>query len=71
MRGDTILIHSGDSDTVARHLLNETSARDLEIVARGLEDAFIALTGSTGTPEADDEATPSARTRPMTARRGR
>ena len=46
VRGDTVLIHSGDADQVARYLLNETSARDLEIIARGLEDAFIALTGS-------------------------
>ena len=45
VRGDTVLIHSGDADKVARHLLNETSAHDLEIIARGLEDAFIALTG--------------------------
>lgn len=45
VRGDTVLIHSGDADTVARHLLNETGAHDLEIIARGLEDAFIALTG--------------------------
>jgi ABC-2 type transport system ATP-binding protein len=45
VRGDTVLIHSGDADMVARHLLNETGAHDLEIIARGLEDAFIALTG--------------------------
>ena len=45
VRGDTVLIQSGDADTVARHLLNETGAHDLEIIARGLEDAFIALTG--------------------------
>jgi ABC-2 type transport system ATP-binding protein len=30
---------------VARLLLNQTSARDLEITSRGLEEAFIALTG--------------------------
>ncbi|MHB8188164.1 MAG: ABC transporter ATP-binding protein [Dermatophilaceae bacterium] len=45
VRGDTVLIHSGDADKVARHLLTETGAHDLEITARGLEDAFIALTG--------------------------
>jgi ABC-2 type transport system ATP-binding protein len=44
VRGDTVLIHSKDSDKVARYLLTETSATDLEINARGLEDAFIALT---------------------------
>jgi ABC-2 type transport system ATP-binding protein len=50
LRGDTVLIHSRDTDTVARHLLNHTDARDLEITARGLEDAFLALT-------ADDDTT--------------
>jgi len=33
--------------------LNQTPARDLEITSRGLEDAFIALTG-------DDDAGPSS-----------
>jgi ABC-2 type transport system ATP-binding protein len=45
VRGDTVLIHSGDTDAVARRLLNQTPARDLEITSRGLEQAFIALTG--------------------------
>jgi ABC-2 type transport system ATP-binding protein len=45
VRGDTVLIHCSDSDAVARYLLSDTPARDLEITARGLEDAFIALTG--------------------------
>ena len=45
VRGDTVLIHCGDSNAVARQLLNQTPARDLEITARGLEDAFITLTG--------------------------
>jgi len=45
VRGDTVLIHSRDTDAVARHLLTYTGARDLEITARGLEDAFLALTG--------------------------
>jgi ABC-2 type transport system ATP-binding protein len=44
VRGDTVLLHSSDSDAVARYLLTSTSARDLEINTRGLEDAFIALT---------------------------
>ena len=56
VRGDTVLIHSGDSDAVARQLLNQTAARDLEITAHGLEDAFLALTGD-GT---DDEGTVAA-----------
>jgi len=37
-------VHTGNSDAVARFLLNNTAAKDLEIIARGLEDAFIALT---------------------------
>jgi ABC-2 type transport system ATP-binding protein len=45
VRGETVLVHSNDTDAVARHLLNETDAHDLEITARGLEEAFIALTG--------------------------
>jgi len=45
VRGDTVLIHATDSDAVARFLLGSTAARDLEINARGIEDAFIALTG--------------------------
>jgi ABC-2 type transport system ATP-binding protein len=45
VRGDTILIHSRDSDATARYLLTHTQAQDLEITARGIEDAFIALTG--------------------------
>jgi len=45
VRGDQGLVHAKDSDEVARFLLNETEARDLEIVARGLEDAFLSLTG--------------------------
>ena len=40
-----MLIHASDSDAVARYLLTSTAARDLEITARGIEDAFIALTG--------------------------
>ncbi|MDQ2805200.1 MAG: ABC transporter ATP-binding protein, partial [Pseudomonadota bacterium] len=67
VRGDTVLIHSGDSDTVARYLLGETSARDLEITARGLEDAFIALT-SADAPGANDDGSPTARTRTTPAR---
>ncbi len=50
LRGDTALIHATDSDAVARYLLTSTPARDLEITARGIEDAFLALTG-------DDAAT--------------
>jgi ABC-2 type transport system ATP-binding protein len=47
-------VHATDSDAVARYLLNQTSAHDLEITARNLEDAFIALTS-----EADEPAIPA------------
>jgi ABC-2 type transport system ATP-binding protein len=40
-----VLVHCTDSDAAARYLLTQTAARDLEITARGIEDAFIALTG--------------------------
>jgi ABC-2 type transport system ATP-binding protein len=45
LRGDTVLIKARDSDAVARFLLSQTPARDLEITAHGIEDAFLALTG--------------------------
>jgi ABC-2 type transport system ATP-binding protein len=45
VRGETVLVHSKDSDATARYLLTQTAAKDLEITARGIEDAFIALTG--------------------------
>ncbi len=48
LRGDTVLIRGKDSDAVARYLLNHTAARDLEISAHNLEDAFVALTGDGG-----------------------
>ncbi|GAA2483827.1 ABC transporter ATP-binding protein [Winogradskya humida] len=44
VRGDSVLVHAKDTDEVARYLLTRTAARDLEIVARNLEQAFIALT---------------------------
>ncbi|WP_395659590.1 ABC transporter ATP-binding protein [Nocardioides sp.] len=45
VRGDSVLVHTKDSDAVARHLLTRTTARDLEITSQGLEDAFLSLTG--------------------------
>ncbi|MGI8523378.1 MAG: ABC transporter ATP-binding protein [Nocardioides sp.] len=45
VRGDSVLVHAKDSDEVARFLLTRTPARDLEITARGLEEAFLSLTG--------------------------
>lgn len=43
-RGDKVIVHGRDSDAVARYLLNDAHATDLEIVSRNLEDAFLALT---------------------------
>ena len=34
VRGDTVILHAKDSDAVARYLLTETDARDLEITSR-------------------------------------
>ncbi len=48
VRGDSVLLHATDTDAVARYLLNETSAHDLEITTRGIEEAFLALTGDDG-----------------------
>ena len=45
VRGDTVLVHAENTDTVARYLLTETGARDLEITSRSMEDAFLSLTG--------------------------
>jgi ABC-2 type transport system ATP-binding protein len=45
VRGDQIVVHTKDSDAVARYLLDRTAARDLEITSKNLEDAFLALTG--------------------------
>jgi ABC-2 type transport system ATP-binding protein len=53
LRGDTVLVHCTDSDLVARHLLTQTAARDLEIASMNLEAAFVTLTASDerkGTP---------------------
>jgi ABC-2 type transport system ATP-binding protein len=59
IRGDTVLIHSGDSDAVARYLLTRTSARDLEITARGIEEAFLALTSDDAEPSPDPNPAPA------------
>jgi ABC-2 type transport system ATP-binding protein len=40
-----VVVHCADSDAVARYLLTETAAKDLEVAALGLEEAFVALTG--------------------------
>jgi ABC-2 type transport system ATP-binding protein len=51
VRGDSLLVHGRDSDAIARHLLTRTDAHDLEITSRGLEDAFVTLTGTAGSPQ--------------------
>jgi ABC-2 type transport system ATP-binding protein len=45
IRGDRVIVQTTDSDALARHLLNSTDARDVEIVSHNLEEAFLALTG--------------------------
>jgi ABC-2 type transport system ATP-binding protein len=50
LRPDGVLVRTRDSDAVARYLLAETGAHDLEITSHNLEDAFLALTS-------DDEVT--------------
>ncbi|MFT3872243.1 MAG: ABC transporter ATP-binding protein [Nocardioides sp.] len=61
VRGDTVLIHSRASDDVARHLLSATPARDLEITAQGLEEAFLSLTGDARSTADDANETESLR----------
>lgn len=50
VRGSSVIVHCADSDTVARYLLTETAAKDLEVAALGLEEAFVALTGGRDAP---------------------
>jgi ABC-2 type transport system ATP-binding protein len=45
LRGESVTVHAKDSDSVARYLLTETDARDVEITAQGIEEAFLSLTG--------------------------
>jgi ABC-2 type transport system ATP-binding protein len=47
VRGDTVLLTCSDSDSALRSLLTGTPARDIEVTAQGLEEAFLALTVST------------------------
>jgi ABC-2 type transport system ATP-binding protein len=44
IRGDSVFLHGRETDDIARYLLNQTPARDLEITSRNLEEAFLALT---------------------------
>lgn len=43
-RGERIAVRTKDSDAVARYLLTETAARDLDVTAQNLESVFLALT---------------------------
>jgi len=60
LRGERVIVHTSDSDAVARYLLNRTPALDLEISSHNLEDAFLALTG--------DDQTTTTTTTPGSAR---
>jgi ABC-2 type transport system ATP-binding protein len=51
VRGESVVLHAKDSDSVARFLLTETDARDLEVTSQGLEDAFLSLTGHDASTE--------------------
>ncbi len=50
IRGDSIYLHGRDTDAIARYLLTQTDARDLEITSRNLEDAFLTLTADEENP---------------------
>ncbi|MGB2719263.1 MAG: ABC transporter ATP-binding protein [Rhodococcus sp. (in: high G+C Gram-positive bacteria)] len=60
-RGDRVIVHGRDSDAVARYLLNDAHATDLEIVSRNLEDAFLALTTDSENDTAENELAGSIR----------
>jgi ABC-2 type transport system ATP-binding protein len=60
VRGDTVLLHARDTDAVARYLLTQTGARNLEITARGIEEAFLTLTGDADETDETDETDPRA-----------
>lgn len=54
VRGERVVVTSQDTDAVARYLLTQTGAHDLEIAAQGLEDAFVALTSDDENDEDHD-----------------
>jgi ABC-2 type transport system ATP-binding protein len=60
LAGATVTARTRDSDALARHLLTSTPAHDLEVSARGLEDAFLALTRNTTTDDPTDDSTDDA-----------
>ena len=54
-RGDRVLLRSADSDTTLRAVLAEIpGAHDLEVTGVDLEDAFLALTGTTDPTDTTD-----------------
>jgi ABC-2 type transport system ATP-binding protein len=54
-RGEAAVLHCADSDVAIRALIAaHPHARDIEINAAGLEQAFLALTGD-GNGKGDDE----------------
>ena len=60
-QGERVAIHTRDSDAIARYLLTQTAAHDIEITAQNLESVFLALTGTndpenTGTNEPEHTA---------------
>ncbi|HXP28682.1 MAG TPA: ABC transporter ATP-binding protein [Solirubrobacteraceae bacterium] len=58
-RGEAVMLTCSDSDATIRALLAEHPAsRDIEIVAAGLEQAFLALTGDAAPEHEPIEATP-------------
>lgn len=57
--GDRLLVTSGDSDATLRALLARfPDARDVEVTAMGLDEAFLALTGDGTAPPGDGPAPP-------------
>lgn len=50
LRGESVIVNCTNSDVVARYLLTQTSARDVEISSQNLEAAFVALTSDDATP---------------------
>ncbi|MFC8599267.1 ABC transporter ATP-binding protein [Isoptericola sp. NPDC057191] len=50
-RGARLVVRTPDSDVVARFLLTQTAACDLEVASENLEDAFVALTTAPTSPD--------------------
>ncbi len=48
VRSEQVLVHARDSDAVARYLLTQTAAHDLDITSKNLEEAFLTLTQGEG-----------------------